>query len=125
MSLARAEGNLSDPIAYTVGVHYWNDHGYGDSLATVRVWALGGLAMQVSDVKLASGDLWTVGRLHWPNTLNGGNKAPFELCKQQGQTCAGGKTQNWQSSGQWCIAPCYKDNAFSAVATKPMGACDQ
>lgn len=125
LSLTKSEGTLNDPVAYTVGVHYWNDHDLGQSKANLKIWAQGVLVMNLADVELEPGDMWTVGRLHWPNNLSGGSKAPFEPCKQQGKTCAGGKTKMWQGSGQWCIAPCYKDNAFTSAATKPMVECEK
>ena len=45
---------------YRVAVHYWRDHGYGHSLATVRVRLNGTLAFERTGIELASRDLWCV-----------------------------------------------------------------
>ena len=47
-------------IAYTVGVHYWNDHDFGPSYATVRVYIDDVLAYEKGGVKLEKLDLWEV-----------------------------------------------------------------
>ena len=52
---------------YRVGVHYWNDHGYGASYATVRVYIYSQLVFEVSDVKMMSCDMWEVCTVEWPS----------------------------------------------------------
>ncbi|MFH1531298.1 MAG: choice-of-anchor D domain-containing protein [Pseudomonadota bacterium] len=52
---------------YRVGVHYWNDHGYGASYATVRIYVFGQLVFEVSDVKLMPCDMWEVATVEWPS----------------------------------------------------------
>ena len=55
-----------EDMAYLVGVHYWNDHGFGDSWATVRVFVHGELAAQAEQVQLTDLDMWTAFRIDWP-----------------------------------------------------------
>jgi len=55
-----------EDMAYLVGVHYWNDHGFGDSWATVRVFVHGELAAQAEQVQLTDFDMWTAFRIDWP-----------------------------------------------------------
>ncbi len=61
--------NLNSPesVDYRIGVHYWNDHGFGPSRATVRVYVRGTLVFEWSDVTLVVGDMWDVGTLSWPS----------------------------------------------------------
>lgn len=49
---------------YSVGVHYWDDHGLGTATAKIDIWLYGTLTYQVEAV-LASGDLWEVGRFQY------------------------------------------------------------
>jgi len=51
---------------YKVGVHYWNDHGYGASYVTVRFYIFSELVFEVSDVKLVPCDMWEVATIDWP-----------------------------------------------------------
>ncbi len=47
---------------YRVGVHYWDDHSFGASYPTVRVWVDGALIYQTATPpKLKKLDLWEVG----------------------------------------------------------------
>jgi hypothetical protein len=73
--------NLNLPeegMEYRVGVHYWNDHGWGPSKATVRVYIMSVLVFEISDVELVHHDMWYVATVHWPSgdvkpvTDNGG-----------------------------------------------------
>ena len=60
--------NLDAPAngaTYRVGVHYWHDHDYGDSLATVRIYIYGALVAEFADVNLTHHDLWDVATIHW------------------------------------------------------------
>ncbi len=57
---------LAQPEAgavYKVGVHYWNDWGYGASRATIRIFMDGVLVDAWSDVELVSDDLWASHRI--------------------------------------------------------------
>jgi hypothetical protein len=62
--------NLDVPengATYRVGVHYWNDHGYGSAYATVRVYVYGTLVFEVKDVLLVHKDMWDVCTIDWPS----------------------------------------------------------
>ena len=61
--------NLDTPenVVYRVGVHYWNDHGYGSAFATVRVYVYGSLVFEVTDVLLVDRDMWDVCGIEWPS----------------------------------------------------------
>lgn len=52
---------------YPVGVHYWDDNGFGISNATLRIYIYGTLAKEIKDVPLASFDLWYAARIAWPS----------------------------------------------------------
>ena len=54
-------------MTYRVGVHYWNDHGYGRSYATVRVYLYSSLIFERPDVLLHNKDMWEVCTIHWPS----------------------------------------------------------
>jgi hypothetical protein len=60
-------GYMEDGTTYSFGVHYRDDHGYGSSLATVRVYVYSMLYFEVRDVLLVEGDLWWVGTIDWPS----------------------------------------------------------
>ena len=51
---------------YRVGVHYWDDWGYGISFATIRVYIYGQLRMQWANVQLLNYDMWDVATITWP-----------------------------------------------------------
>ena len=55
-----------EDVSYRIGVHYWNDHGFGPSHATVRVYLYGNTLFEVDDVELVEGDLWEVATLEFP-----------------------------------------------------------
>jgi hypothetical protein len=59
--------NIPEDVTYTVGVHYWNDHGYGQSYVTVRVYIYAQLAFEQSDVLLQGCDMWSVCTVEWPS----------------------------------------------------------
>jgi len=69
--------NLSfpEPVTYRVGVHYWNDHGYGFSDATVRVYLEGELAWESLPTRLIDKDMWRVIDIIW----TGHPSNPWEL----------------------------------------------
>jgi hypothetical protein len=49
---------------FRVGVHYWDDHGFGKSYPTVRAWVEGKLIYQNDPPpKLAALDMWEVGEI--------------------------------------------------------------
>ena len=56
-----------DGLTYYVGVHYWNDHQFGPSKATVRIYIRKVLVFQLSDVELVDHDLWEVATVAWPS----------------------------------------------------------
>ncbi len=58
---------LPEDVLYRVGVHYWDDHGYGASYATVRIYLFSQLVFEVSDVKLGHLDMWEVATIEWPS----------------------------------------------------------
>ena len=107
LNLTQPEGAAGDPQAYAVGAHYWHDHGFGVSYATVNLYLFGALTLHISGVKMAMWDMWYVGKLNWPNALAGGTAEPFTLCRQTGNPCQpGGKM--WDPNGcGLCITPCY------------------
>lgn len=51
---------------YRVGVHYWEDHGFGNSIATVRVYVWGNLQFEWAGVQLTNHDMWDVCEIQWP-----------------------------------------------------------
>lgn len=123
VNMQMPEGTAAAPIAYSIGVYYSDDHGFGPSYATVSVFLQGGLAVQVSKVKLKAQDMWYVGKLNWPNSMSGGSAKVFEACHQSGLSCQAGKNLMWQPKGEWCITPCYTPPPGSgAIPAKLPGA---
>ena len=62
--------NHNNPVSgqgYTVGVYYYDDHGFGPSYATVRIYVDGTLAKEYKN-KFMSGtfDFWKVAIINWP-----------------------------------------------------------
>ena len=55
------------PAAFRVGVHYWNDNGFGPSFATLRVYVHGVLVYERSDVRLVHHDMWHALTVGWPS----------------------------------------------------------
>ena len=61
--------NLAVPqedVAYRIGVHFWDDHAFGDVLATVRVFSYATEIFSRTDQLLHRRDLWKVGEVSWP-----------------------------------------------------------
>ena len=56
-----------DDKTYRIGVHYWHDHKFGPSYATLRVYIYGELVWEREDVKLENHDLWEAATLKWPS----------------------------------------------------------
>jgi hypothetical protein len=59
--------DIPENVVYRVGVHYWNDHGFGPAYATVRVYIYGQLVFEVSEVQLVVSDMWEVCTIEWPS----------------------------------------------------------
>lgn len=53
--------------SYRVGVHYYNDWGYGNAFATIRVYIYGVLREQWKDVEIRNADLWESHTIKWPS----------------------------------------------------------
>ncbi|MCB9738819.1 MAG: hypothetical protein H6747_06095 [Deltaproteobacteria bacterium] len=116
LNLADPEGTAAKPAYYHVGVHYWNDHGFGMSKATVNVYIFGVLAVQIDKIDMDVLDMWYVGKINWPNKITDTaavNIEPVEICYQNGDPCKGGK--RWVPKGDWCITKCYTNPAFTAT----------
>ena len=63
--------DMPEDITYRIGVHYWYDHGFGDSDAVVRVYIEGALVYTSPPVTLSSRDMWDVAEVVWPTrTVN-------------------------------------------------------
>lgn len=122
LNLEAPEGTLAEPAAYSVGVHYWSDHGYGPSTATVAIYLYGTLAVELK-AKLKPLDMWYVGKLTWPNTLSGGSAKPFATCYQSGYSCPAGKNLTWAAKGDFCVTPCYYDKSFSTGISAGTPSC--
>ena len=59
--------DIPENVTYEVGVHFWSDHGYGESLTRVRVFVYGCLVYEVSNVVLRQLDMWNVCTIEWPS----------------------------------------------------------
>lgn len=66
--------NLDVPVSgrvYRVGVHYWDDHGYGISYPTVKIYIWGQLVFNKNlkdlGVKMMKCDMWDVATIEWPS----------------------------------------------------------
>jgi len=57
--------NIPENVVYRIGVHYWNDYDFGDSLATIRIYVYGELVEEVADVLLQEHDFWNFGEINW------------------------------------------------------------
>lgn len=122
--IAAPEGTSSAPASYFVGVHYWGDHGFGASYATLSIYLNGAMAYQAAKVKLNPSDVWFVGKLHWPSAMVGGSLKLLETCHQTGNSCLAGKNLMWAPKGDYCITPCYDGKAFkSFVGSSSSGNC--
>ncbi len=71
---------------YKVGVHYWKDHGFGPSLATVRVYIFGVLVFETRDIELLVRDMWTVTEIEWP-PAPGESPELAKVCEGTTQVC--------------------------------------
>ena len=62
--------NLAEPeddVTYRIGVHYWNDHGFGPSDATLRVYIYQQLVLELVLEDMVVGDLWDAATIAWPS----------------------------------------------------------
>ena len=114
VNLNAPQGDVTTPVAYPVGVHYWNDFGFGESFATVKIYVLGKQVVELADQKLNSVDFWYVGKINWPNEAMGGQGKVLQQCYQSGNACLAKKDPSnpkagkmWQPTGTPCITPCY------------------
>jgi hypothetical protein len=64
--------NLDAPVSgrtYRLGVHYWDDHGYGPSYARVKCYLWGGLVLDIDQkflgVEMVTCDMWEVATIEW------------------------------------------------------------
>ncbi|MFW5966332.1 MAG: choice-of-anchor D domain-containing protein [Persicimonas sp.] len=59
--------NLDNPedVEYEVGVHYFNDHGFGESYATVRVYLGGVLVHEAADHPMTDREFWHAATIDW------------------------------------------------------------
>lgn len=62
--------NLNNPEnnkIYRIGVHYFNDHGYGASFVTVRIYIEGIVRFELPNKRMAATDyFWDVATISWP-----------------------------------------------------------
>ncbi|MEY3011700.1 MAG: hypothetical protein RIT45_435 [Pseudomonadota bacterium] len=65
-----------DGMEYAVGVHYYDDHGWGPSKAEVRIYIFGQLAYQVTSQNINQGDMWYVADIAWPSANVAGKLPP-------------------------------------------------
>ncbi len=114
LNLEHPEGDPALPRWYAIGVHYWNDHGYGVSYSTITVYLFGAVALKIDKISMNPLDMWYVGKLNWPNQLTGTSTPPLTVCYQSGDTCSG-KGKMWQPKGDWCMTPCYINPTFAAT----------
>ncbi len=70
-----------DGMVYRVGVHYWNDHGFGVSSVTVRIYVFGSLKHEISGLEMSNHEFCELATIDWPSTViapilgkNGGYK---------------------------------------------------
>lgn len=96
-------------VTYRVGVHYWNDHGFGKSYALVRIYTFGSLVFEESDRELVIRDMWEVAEIKWP---------PAGQLPKLIQVCEGTNTRcdtDSQCGGNLCtdkIVPNYNHPAW-------------
>lgn len=114
LNIEQPQGDANNPFAYSVGVHYWNAHGFGKSFATVSIYVQSVLVEKIEKVMMNPLDMWYVGKVNWPNQVGGGSLPPVNLCHQSGDACLGIKEPTnlkggkmWKATGANCMTPCY------------------
>jgi hypothetical protein len=66
LNLVHAE----DDTTYAIGVHYWGDHGFGVSYATIKVYVDGLLAWSNPvEAEMNDNEFWDVGTIHWASGM--------------------------------------------------------
>jgi len=136
LNLEEPEGTAAAPTYYSVGVHYWNDHGFGTSYATVKIYMQGATVVAYPKTKMDPLDMWYVGKINWPNQLLGEAAAPVTTCYQTGDQCLFlTDPQNPKAGKMWkpatapnadfCMTKCYINQSFVAAAggTAQAAAC--
>jgi hypothetical protein len=58
--------NIPENTIYRVGVHYWADHEYGPSFATLRVYIYSELVWEQKVLSMNKHDMWDAVRIEWP-----------------------------------------------------------
>jgi K319L-like, PKD domain len=56
-----------DGVSYAFGVNYWDDHGFGVALPTIRVFIYSQLVHEMTGINLVKHDMWWAGNLAWPS----------------------------------------------------------
>ena len=128
MNLGAPEGTTQQPVAYDVGVHYWHDHGFGPSTATVRIWIDGVLVAMLGPQPMQPLDMWHVARIWWPNKQvdTAATHDSVALCHQTKNNINKKNkiTKTWSGFGPPCLTPCYANPAFiSTGGTANKAAC--
>lgn len=59
--------NPEDGATYQVGVHYFSDHDFGVSFATVRIYLGGELRFESAPLKMLHRERQLVAEIHWPS----------------------------------------------------------
>jgi hypothetical protein len=61
--------NLNEPedVIYRVGVHYFEDNGYGPSVPTIKVYIYTSPLLVQEGPELVEGDIWEAATIDWPN----------------------------------------------------------
>jgi hypothetical protein len=50
---------------YRIGIHYWDAHSFGETIATVKVYIYGELETTISDVPMNEHDMWFAAEIPW------------------------------------------------------------
>lgn len=121
MNLDLPDGTVQQPVAYDVGVHYWHDHGFGVSKATVRIWIDGELIAVLGPQPLNPFDMWHVARIWWPNKQidPAATHTSVALCHQTNSGVGNkqGVAKTWSGTGPPCLTSCYINPAFTAAGS--------
>jgi len=113
--------NLNAPeagVTYKVGVHYWNDWGYGLSTPTVNIYLFGSLKELVTGCPLSRYDMWEVGTIEWPSYVVDVWECESPIPAEAGASWPSrpcGNSQNQISDTESCpytIIPNYEPSKF-------------